>query len=201
MKHTTITHKTMMKLGATKNDKALQAAKKSRISSKEQQTIQIILNNIVRELEVHKVNNGGRMPYGAISEVILAKQKNLPWLIIHQVRNQTIHQVKQQLKKTAQLEVKSTGTTACTGGGGAAAATPSISTTTTLSTLTHPECEYGTHFPPSSLPMTSNMIMHSSFEVQEDEKDEGQYKSKLTEKEGTANNDKVDKKKQSLLAT
>ena len=31
--------------------------------------------------------------------------------------------------------------------------------------------------------------MHSSFEVQEDEKDEGQYKSQLTEKEGTANND------------
>ena len=173
----------MMKLGATKNDKALQAAKKSRKSSKEQQTIQIILNNIVRELEVHKVNNVGRMPYGTIYEVVLAKQKFLPWLIIHQVRNRTIHQVKNQVKKTAKLDVKSTGTTACTGGGGAAAATPSISTTTTLSTLTHQECEYGTHFPPLSLPMTSNStIMHSSFEVQEDEKDEGQYKSQLTEK-------------------
>ena len=106
------------------------------------------------------------MPYGAISEVILAKQKILPLL--------TIHQVKNQLKKT--------GTTACTAAGGAAAATPSITTTTTISTLTQ-ECEYGTHFPPLSLPMTSNStIMHSSFEVQEDEKDEGQYKSQLTEK-------------------
>ena len=56
-------HKSIMKLGATKNHKAWQAAKKSRIPFKEQQTTQIILNNIVRELEVHKTNNhGGRMP-------------------------------------------------------------------------------------------------------------------------------------------
>jgi glutamate synthase domain-containing protein 2 len=65
-------------IGATKNDKASQAAKKNRIPFKEQQTIQIILNNIVRELEVHKAINGGRMPYGAISEAVLAKQKILP---------------------------------------------------------------------------------------------------------------------------
>ena len=63
MKQITITHKSIMKLGATKNHKAWQAAKKSRIPFKEQQTTQIILNNIVRELEVHKTNNhGGRMP-------------------------------------------------------------------------------------------------------------------------------------------
>ena len=116
------------------------------------------------------------MPYGAISEVILAKQKILPLL--------TIHQVKNQLKKT--------GTTACTAAGGAAAATPSITTTTTISTLTQ-ECEYGTHFPPSSLPMTSNTIMHSSFEVQEDKEDEEQEcKKQLTEKEGTLEREVVE---------
>jgi hypothetical protein len=52
MKNTTITLKTIMKLGASKNEKHSQAAKKSRIPFKEQQTTQIILNNIVRELEV-----------------------------------------------------------------------------------------------------------------------------------------------------
>ena len=51
MKNTTITLKTIMKLGASKNEKPSQAAKKSRIPFKEQQTTQIILNNIVRELE------------------------------------------------------------------------------------------------------------------------------------------------------
>ena len=120
------------------------------------------------------------MTNDTLSEVVLAKQKFLPWLIIHQVRNRTIHQVKNQLKKTAKPEVKCTATSSSVAGG-AAAVTPFKSTTTTLSTLTQ-ECEYGTHFPPSSLPMTSNTIMRSSFEVQEDEKDEGQYKSQLTEK-------------------
>ena len=137
---TTTTHKSIIKLEATKSDKASsQAAKKNRIPFKEQQnTIQIIINNIVRELEVQKANNGGRMPwYDAISEVILAKQIILPWLL-------TIYQVKNQLKKAAQLEFNSTGTTstACAAGG-AAAATPFILfKTTTLSTLTQ-DSEYG----------------------------------------------------------
>ena len=80
MKHTTITHKAITKLEATKNNKALQAAKnKSRIPFTEKQSLQIILNNIMQELEVQKANNGGRMPYGAtISEIVFAKQKILP---------------------------------------------------------------------------------------------------------------------------
>ena len=61
-----------MKLGASKNEKHSQAAKKSRIPFKEQQTTQIILNNIVREFEVQNANNGGSIPYGAISKVVLA---------------------------------------------------------------------------------------------------------------------------------
>jgi hypothetical protein len=55
------------------------------------------------------------------------------------------------------------------------------------------DSEYGnmehTSPPPSSLPMTSNTIMHSSFAVQEDEEDEEQwYKSQSIETERTANN-------------
>ena len=54
------------------------------------------------------------MPSGrAISEVVLAKQKFLFWL--------TIHQVKSDLKKTAQLEDKSTAATTSSTAGGAAA--------------------------------------------------------------------------------
>ena len=51
-----------MKLGATKNDKASKAAKKSRIPFKEQLTMQIILNKIVlRELEVQKAHSASKI--------------------------------------------------------------------------------------------------------------------------------------------
>ena len=56
---------------------------------------------------------------------LLAKQNFLSWL--------TIHQVKNQLKKTAKPEVKCTATSSSLAGG-AAAVTPFKSTTTTLST-------------------------------------------------------------------
>ena len=43
---------------------------------------QLNLNNVIRELEAIKANNGGKMPHGTISKVVEARKRLLPWLSI-----------------------------------------------------------------------------------------------------------------------
>jgi hypothetical protein len=39
---------------------------------------QLNLNNVIRELEAIKANNGDKMPYGLISKVVEARKRLLP---------------------------------------------------------------------------------------------------------------------------
>jgi len=66
---------------------------------------QLNLNNVIRELEAIKANNGGKMPYGTISKVVEARERLLPWL--------SINHVKYQMKKNKKLfnEIYSSTTT------------------------------------------------------------------------------------------
>ena len=66
---------------------------------------QLNLNNVIRELEAIKANNGGKMPYGTISKVVEARKRLLPWL--------SINHVKYQMKKNKKLfnEIYSSTTT------------------------------------------------------------------------------------------
>ena len=49
---------------------------------------QLNLNNVIRELEAIKANNGGKMPYGTTSKVVEARKRLLPWLSINHVKYQ-----------------------------------------------------------------------------------------------------------------
>ena len=63
---------------------------------------------MIRELEAKKANNGGKMPYGAISRTVSAKQCIFPWISVNQVKN--------ELKRSAKLEFKSSTTMYTTSG-------------------------------------------------------------------------------------
>ncbi len=45
------------------------------------------INRIVRELEVLKTKNGGRIPYGSITTIVLKMQPVLPWLTKDMIQN------------------------------------------------------------------------------------------------------------------
>ena len=57
---------------------------RKKLSPEELVSVQICLNNVIRELEAKKANNGGKMPYGAISRTVSAKQCIFPWISVNQ---------------------------------------------------------------------------------------------------------------------
>jgi hypothetical protein len=78
------------------------ALPRKKLSPEELVRVQICLNNVIRELEAKKANNGGKMPYGAISWTVSAKECIFPWISVNKVKN--------ELKRSAKLEVKSSTT-------------------------------------------------------------------------------------------
>ena len=108
-KHTTITHHPSPITHHNTNTMTSKAPRqgnalpRKKLSPEELVSVQICLNNVIRELEAKKANNGGKMPYGAISRTVSAKQCNFPWISVNQVKN--------ELKRSAtKLEVKSSTT-------------------------------------------------------------------------------------------
>ena len=82
---------------------------RKKLSPEELVSVQICLNNVIRELEAKKANNGGKMPYVAISRTVSAKQCIFPWISVNQVKN--------ELKRSAKLEFKSSTTSMYTTSG------------------------------------------------------------------------------------
>ena len=82
------------------------ALPRKKLSPEELVSVQICLNNVIRELEAKKANNGGKMPYGAISRTVSCI---FPWISVNQVKN--------ELKQSAKLEVKSSTTSMYTTSG------------------------------------------------------------------------------------
>jgi hypothetical protein len=60
--------------------------------------VTLVLNNIIRELEATKANNGGTLPHGAISRMVSEKKATLTWL--------TKDMIKYHLKKLNKIEVE-----------------------------------------------------------------------------------------------
>ena len=141
------------------------ALPRKKLSPEELVSVQICLNNVIRELEAKKANNGGKMPYGAISRTVSAKQCIFPWISVNQVKN--------ELKQSAKIEVKSSTTSMYTTSGSSLF---QPSTATMVSTLTPDHCgptktqllnadgSFALLFP-------SNLI-HNSYEIVEEEEDD-----------------------------
>ena len=135
------------------------------MSPEELVSVQICLNNVIRELEAKKANNGGKMPYGAISRTVSAKQCIFPWISVNQVKN--------ELKQSAKLEVKSSTTSMYTTSGSSLF---QPSTATMVSTLTPEHCgptkpQFLNADGSFALLFPSNLI-HNSYEIVEEEEDD-----------------------------
>ena len=138
---------------------------RKKLSPEELVSVQFCLNNVIRELEAKKANNGGKMSHGAISRTVSAKQCIFPWISVNQVKN--------ELKRSAKLEVKSSTTSMYTTSGSSLF---QPSTATMVSTLTPDHCgptkpQFLNADGSFALLFPSNLI-HNSYEIVEEEEDD-----------------------------
>ena len=93
---------TLFKLTARKQP---QPSKKYKVipNSLDKTVVLLILNNIVMELETLKANNNGKLPYGAISNIVASKAATQTWLTKPMVQYH-LQKLNQAGKATNKLE-------------------------------------------------------------------------------------------------